>query len=86
MDLQISGEWLFNGVVSIAVTFVGFWLKSVKENLKELKHECKEIRDSYQSKELAKLYSSHTEQILSEIRDELKAMNHKLDQKMDKQG
>ncbi|WP_410687571.1 hypothetical protein [Avibacterium paragallinarum] len=84
MDLQISGEWVFNGVVSIAVTFVGFWLKSVKEELKELKQECKDIRNNYQTKELAKVHSTHTDNILAEIRDELKAMNHKLDSKVDK--
>lgn len=84
MDLQISGEWVFNGVVSIAVTFVGFWLRSIKEELKEIKQECKDIRDKYQTKELAKVHSTHTDNILAEIRDELKAMNHKLDKKVDK--
>ncbi|MDA3978474.1 hypothetical protein [Gallibacterium sp. AGMB14963] len=84
MDLQISGEWVFNGMVSIAVTFVGFWLRSVKEELKELKSECKDIRNQYQTKELAKVQSTHTDSILAEIRDELKAMNHKLDKKVDK--
>ncbi|MGY6773599.1 hypothetical protein [Gallibacterium sp. ZY190522] len=84
MDLQISGEWVFNGVVSIAVTFVGFWLKSVKEELKELKNECKDIRNAYQTKELAKVQSTHTDSILTEIRDELKILNAKLDNKVDK--
>lgn len=84
MELQISGEWIFNGVVSIAVTFVGFWLRSVKEDIKELKSECKDIRDKYQTKELAKVHSTHTETIMAEIRDELKALNTKLDKKADK--
>lgn len=84
MDLQISGEWVFNGVVSIAVTFVGFWLKSVKEELHDLKDEIKDIHHSYQSKELADVHNSHTEKLMAEIRHELKLLNQKLDQKVDK--
>ncbi|MDG6895053.1 hypothetical protein [Volucribacter amazonae] len=84
MNLAISGEWLFNGVVSIAVTFVGFWLRSVKEEIKELKSECNQIKENYQSKEMAQLNAKHSDDILREIRTELRAINQKLDKKADK--
>ncbi|MBE2895469.1 hypothetical protein HPC38_01055 [Pasteurellaceae bacterium HPA106] len=84
MEFQISGEWVFNGVVSIAVTFVGFWLKSVKDELHDFKIEIKEVRDKYQTKELAQVNQGHFDTVLLEIRNELKSINQKLDNKADK--
>lgn len=81
---QISNEWIFNGVVSIALFFFGVWFRRLADDLKDLKNEIKDVRLTYQSKEVAKLQSAHTNNILSEIRDELKSMNHKLDNKVDK--
>ncbi|AWX14261.1 hypothetical protein CEP49_06705 [Mergibacter septicus] len=84
MGVQISGDWIFNGVVSIAVCFIGMWLRSVKETLNELKNENKEMRHTFQSKEVAAKVEQNLQATMTQILVQLKMLNEKLDKKADK--
>lgn len=84
MDLQINGEWIFNGAVSIAIFFIGVWFRSLDSKLAEMKSELNKVKDNYQSKEIAKIQAGHTDKLLNRILKEVEMLNHKLDNKVDK--
>lgn len=85
MELQISGGMVFNGVLSLAVFFIGLWFKRLESDLKEHKDDIARIKENYQSKEMARLQHAHVDDVMAEIRSELKSINQKLDKKADKQ-
>lgn len=84
MELQINGAMVFNGVLSLAVFFIGLWFKRLESDLKEHKDDIARIKDTYQSKELARVQGGHVDEMMREIRNELRSINQKLDSKEDK--
>jgi hypothetical protein len=84
MELQINGAMVFNGVLSLAVFFIGLWFKRLESDLKEHKDDIVRIKDTYQSKELARVQGGHVDEMMREIRNELRSINQKLDSKEDK--
>lgn len=84
MELQINGAMVFNGVLSLAVFFIGLWFKRLESDLKEHKDDITRIKDTYQSKELARVQGGHVDEMMREIRNELRSINQKLDNKEDK--
>lgn len=84
MELQINGAMIFNGLLSIAVFFIGLWFKRLESDQRDIKDDIKHIKETYQSKELARTQASHVDDVMKEIRNELRSINHKLDTKADK--
>ncbi|OOH92189.1 hypothetical protein BMT54_01300 [Pasteurellaceae bacterium 15-036681] len=82
-------EKLFQMLISFVIApLVGFCIKVVfdrisrnEQGIKELKQD---MEDKYQSRELAKVQHEHSNDLMTEIRNELKRINEKLDKKADK--
>ncbi|QOF68311.1 hypothetical protein IFE17_02730 [Actinobacillus sp. GY-402] len=84
MEIQINGMMIFNGLISIAVFFIGLWFKSLQGTITEIEDEIKDVKRSYQSKELAQHESRSLQRQLDEILSNVKRINEKLDSKADK--
>lgn len=84
MGIEITGAMIVNLVLGVAGTFIGIWLKRLDNDFADLKTDIKEIKRDYQTKEMANADAKHADAILSEIRDQLKNINQKLDNKADK--
>ena len=54
MEVHINGMMIFNGLVSVAVFFIGVWFKKLDSEFKSLHDEVKEVKRDYVSKEVAK--------------------------------
>lgn len=78
--------------IGLAVTsaLVGWLFKNIFERINRNELSVRELENKisrdFQSKETAQLERKHTEQILSDIRDNLKGINQKLDKKEDKKN
>lgn len=84
MELQINGAMIFNGLLSVAVFFISLWFKRLESDQNDIKNEIRHIKETYQSKELATVQASHVDDVMREIRNELRSINQKLDGKADK--
>lgn len=84
MELQINGMMIFNFVVSIAVFFIGIWFKRLDADFAKLSEEIKQIKDHYQTKEMARHINHGVSTQLDRIFDKLDSIEGKLDKKADK--
>ena len=80
---------VFIGIgTTLIMTLVGWVWKSVNDKVAENEHAIKalekQMQHDFQSKELAEVKDKHFENILKEVRDQLKEINQKLDKKVDK--
>ena len=50
MEVHINGMMIFNGLVSVAVFFIGVWFKKLDSEFKSLHDEVKEVKRDYVSK------------------------------------
>ena len=73
---------------TLIMTLVCWVWKSVNDKVAENEHAIKalekQMQHDFQSKELAEVKDKHFENILKEVRDQLKEINQKLDKKVDK--
>lgn len=84
MAMQIDGMMIFNFLVSIAVFFIGLWFKRLDKDFGEFQQEIKEIKQDYQSKEMAQQVNKSVENQLDRILLKLDQIEQKLDKKADK--
>lgn len=84
MEIQLTGSLIFNLVIGVAGTFISFWIHGLDKKFDELKAQINDIKHEYQSKEIAQEQAKHLDDVLTEIRNELKRINEKLDKKADK--
>ncbi|MFZ7175244.1 hypothetical protein ACLSYX_10555 [[Pasteurella] aerogenes] len=84
MELQINGMMIFNFVVSVAVFFIGIWFKRLDADFAKLSEEIKQIKDHYQTKEMAQHINHGVSAQLDRIFDKLDSIEGKLDKKADK--
>ncbi|OZN24429.1 hypothetical protein CFY87_09300 [Actinobacillus seminis] len=83
MEVHINGMMIFNGLVSVAVFFIGVWFKKLDSEFKSLHDEVKEVKRDYVSKELAGTNQSILDK-LGAISEQLQSITKKLDNKADK--
>lgn len=84
MELQINGTMIFNFVVGVAVFFIGAWFRRLDSDQKELKEDIKQIKNTYQTKEMANQVDKGFSGQLQQIFDKLEKIEGKLDNKADK--
>ena len=77
MEVHINGMMIFNGLVSVAVFFIGVWFK-------KLDSEFKEVKRDYVSKEVAGITNQSILDKLGAISEQLQSITKKLDNKADK--
>ena len=84
MEVHINGMMIFNGLVSVAVFFIGVWFKKVDSEFKSLHDEVKEVKRDYVSKEVAGITNQSILDKLGAISEQLQSITKKLDNKADK--
>jgi hypothetical protein len=84
MEVHINGMMIFNGVVSVAVFFIGVWFKKLDSEFKSLHDEVKEVKRDYVSKEVAGITNQSILDKLGAISEQLQSITKKLDNKADK--
>lgn len=84
MEVHINGMMIFNGLVSVAVFFIGVWFKKLDSEFKSLHDEVKEVKRDYVSKELAGITNQSILDKLGAISEQLQSITKKLDNKADK--
>lgn len=84
MDVHINGMMIFNGLVSVAVFFIGVWFKKLDSEFKSLHDEVKEVKRDYVSKEVAGITNQSILDKLGAISEQLQSITKKLDNKADK--
>lgn len=84
MELQINGAMIFNGLVSIAVFFIGLWFKRLDSEFKQLHDEVADVKRDYLSKEVANIVNKNVMDKLDAITKQLNSITEKLDKKVDK--
>lgn len=84
MEVHINGMMIFNGLVSIAVFFIGVWFKKLDSEFKSLHDELKEMKRDYVSKEVAGITNQNILDKLGAISEQLQSITKKLDNKADK--
>ncbi|ARU65476.1 hypothetical protein FWK45_08830 [Histophilus somni] len=84
MAIQIDGMMIFNLLVGVAVFFIGLWFKRLDKDFGELQQEIKDIKQDYQSKEMAQQINRSVETQLDRILSKLNQIEQKLDNKVDK--
>jgi hypothetical protein len=84
MEVHINGMMIFNGLVSVAVFFIGVWFKKLDSEFKSLHDEVKEVKRDYVSKEVAGITNQSILDKLGAISEQLQSITKKLDNKADK--
>nr|DAR88539.1 MAG TPA: hypothetical protein [Caudoviricetes sp.] len=84
MEVHINGMMIFNGLVSVAVFFIGVWFKKLDSEFKSLHDEVKEVKRDYVSKEVASITNQSILDKLGAISEQLQLITKKLDNKADK--
>lgn len=84
MEVHINGMMIFNGLVSVAVFFIGIWFKKLDSEFKNLHDEVKEVKRDYVSKEVANITNQNILDKLGAISEQLQSITQKLDHKADK--
>ena len=84
MEVHINGMMIFNGLVSVAVFFIGVWFKKLDSEFKSLHDEVKEVKRDYVSKEVASITKQSILDKLGAISEQLQSITKKLDNKADK--
>ena len=84
MEVHINGMMIFNGLVSVAVFFIGVWFKKLDSEVKSLHEEVKEVKRDYVSKEVASITNQSILDKLGAISEQLQSITKKLDNKADK--
>ena len=84
MEVHINGMMIFNGLVSVAVFFIGVWFKKLDSEFKSLHDEVKEVKRDYVSKEVAGITNQSILDKLGAISEQLQSIMKKLDNKADK--
>ncbi|MBN6077385.1 hypothetical protein HYE59_07540 [Aggregatibacter actinomycetemcomitans] len=84
MELQINGAMIFNGLISIAMFFIGLWFKRLDSDFKQLHDEVDDVKRDYLSKEVAKIVNNNVMDKLDSITKQLNLITEKLDKKADK--
>ncbi|PJG83781.1 hypothetical protein [Caviibacterium pharyngocola] len=84
MEIQINGTMIFNLIVSIAVFFIGMWFKRLESDHREVKEDIRQIKEKYQTKEMANHVNLGVSGQLERIFDKLDSIESKLDKKADK--
>ncbi|WP_308571065.1 hypothetical protein [uncultured Haemophilus sp.] len=84
MEVHINGMMIFNGLVSVAVFFIGIWFKKLDSEFKSLHDEVKEVKRDYVSKEVANITNQNILDKLGAISEQLQSITQKLDHKADK--
>ncbi|MBN6074292.1 hypothetical protein HYE60_03285 [Aggregatibacter actinomycetemcomitans] len=84
MELQINDAMIFNGLVSIAMFFIGLWFKRLDSDFKQLHDEVDDVKRDYLSKEVAKIVNNNVMDKLDSITKQLNLITEKLDKKADK--
>ncbi len=84
MEVHINGMMIFNGLVSVAVFFIGVWFKKLDSEFKSLHDEVKEVKRDYVSKEVASITNQSILDKLVAISEQLQSITKKLDNKADK--
>lgn len=84
MEVHINGMMIFNGLVSVAVFFIGVWFKKLDSEFKSLHDEVKEVKRDYVSKEVANITNQSILDKLGAISEQLQSITKKLDNKADK--
>ncbi|STO92855.1 Uncharacterised protein [Haemophilus pittmaniae] len=84
MEVHINGMMIFNGLVSVAVFFIGVWFKKLDSEFKSLHDEVKEVKRDYVSKEVAGIVNKNVMEKLDAITKQLNTITEKLDRKADK--
>ncbi|QQF72055.1 hypothetical protein [Histophilus somni] len=84
MIMDIWDMMIFNLLVGVAVFFIGLWFKRLDKDFGELQQEIKDIKQDYQSKEMAQQINRSVETQLDRILSKLNQIEQKLDNKVDK--
>ena len=84
MEVHINGMMIFNGLVSVAVFFIGVCFKKLDSEFKSLHDEVKEVKRDYVSKEVAGITNQSILDKLGAISEQLQSITKKLDNKADK--
>ncbi|MBF1224065.1 MAG: hypothetical protein HXM30_00910 [Haemophilus parainfluenzae] len=84
MEVHINGMMIFNGLVSVAVFFIGVWFKKLDSEFKSLHDEVKEVKRDYVSKQVAGITNQSILDKLGAISEQLQSITKKLDNKADK--
>ena len=84
MEVHINGMMIFNGLVSVAVFFIGLWFKRLDSEFKQLHDEVDQVKRDYLSKEVASITNESILDKLGAISEQLQSITKKLDNKADK--
>ena len=84
MEVHINGMMIFNGLVSVAVFFIGVWFKKLDSEFKSLHDEVKEVKRDYVSKEVDSITNQRILDKLWAISEQFQSITKKLDNKADK--
>ena len=77
MEVHINGMMIFNGLVSVAVFFIGVWFKKLDSEFKSLHDEVKEVKRDYVSKEVASITNQSISDKLGAISEQLQSITKK---------